>query len=218
MVKYIRSDLDFILDQIKLSEAHAAGTPLSDLIAAPNLSVGLRTVDGTYNNLLPGRENWGAADNEFPSLLDPDYRPATPVDMNGAAPGGLTATSYAPSNNPGNVVVDGSLRTISNLIVDQTLDNPAAIMVALQRAGSAAGNELAVAVSIKAEYATVKPFIEAAEDADLANINAQRTLVSAQQAFDTDPSPANLAALADATAAAAQTQADADAANAALAD
>ena len=184
MVKYIRSDLDFILDQIKISEAHAAGTPLSDLIAAPNLSFGLRTVDGTYNNLLPGRENWGAADNEFPALLDPQYRPATSIDMNGPAPGGVTASSYAPSNNPGNLVVDSSLRTISNLIVDQTLDNPAAIMVALQRAGAAPGSELATAATIKAEYQTVKPFIEAAEDADLANINAQRTLVSAQQAHD----------------------------------
>ncbi|GLS31382.1 Ca2+-binding protein, RTX toxin-related [Mesorhizobium albiziae] len=216
MVKYIRSDLDFILEQIKISEAHAAGTPLSDLIPAPNLSFGLRTVDGTYNNLLPGRENWGAADNEFPSLLDPNYRPATPVDMNGPAPGGVTASSYNPSNNPGNIVVDGSLRTISNLIVDQTLDNPAAIMVALERAG-VAGDPLVIAATIKAEYQTVKPFIEAAEDANLANINAQRTLVSAQQAHDTNPTPETQAALDAAIAAAAQTQADADAANAALA-
>lgn len=217
MVKYIRSDLDFILKQIELSEAHAAGTPLSDLIPAPNLSFGLRTVDGTYNNLLPGRENWGAADNEFPSLLDPQYRPATPIDMNGPAPGGVTASSYNPSNNPGNIVVDSSLRTISNLIVDQTLDNPAAIMVALQRAGSAPGNELATAVAIKAEYATVKPFIEAAEDANLANINAQRTLVSAQQAHDTAPTPETQVALDAAIAAATQTQAASDTANAALA-
>ena len=34
-----------------------------------NLAWGLRTVDGTYNNLLPGQEHWGAADNEFPELL-----------------------------------------------------------------------------------------------------------------------------------------------------
>ena len=91
MVAYIRSDLDFILAQIKVAEKHAAYTanPL-DPNAAPlygvgaagqagsvpsyNLSVGLRTVDGTYNNLLPGQEKWGAADQQFPELLDPTFR------------------------------------------------------------------------------------------------------------------------------------------------
>ena len=48
-----------------------------------------------------------------------------------------TASSYTPSNNPNSVVADGSIRTISNLIVDQTLSNPAAIVTALERAGSA---------------------------------------------------------------------------------
>jgi hypothetical protein len=36
-------------------------------------------------------------------------------------------TSYAPSNDPNSIVVDSSLRTISNLIVDQTITNPAAV-------------------------------------------------------------------------------------------
>ena len=39
------------------------------------------------------------------------------------------------SAGPGDIVVDPTVRTISNLIVDQTLDNPAAIMIALERAG-----------------------------------------------------------------------------------
>ena len=78
MVAYIKSDLEFILAQIKIAEAHAAGTPLTTLIPTYNLSWGLRTVDGTYNHLLPGQEQWGAADVEFPSLLDPTYRPAEP--------------------------------------------------------------------------------------------------------------------------------------------
>ncbi len=77
MVKYIRSDLDFILEQIKIAEAHAAGQPLfgpGGLVPAYNLSMGLRTVDGTYNNLL--HPEWGAADNEFPEHLGTNFRPA----------------------------------------------------------------------------------------------------------------------------------------------
>ncbi len=55
MVAYIRSDLDFILAQIKIAEAHAAGQPLygpGGLIPTYNLAWGLRTVDGSYNHLL----------------------------------------------------------------------------------------------------------------------------------------------------------------------
>ena len=94
MVSYIRSDLEFILEQIKIAEAHAAGQPLfgvGGLVPAYNLSYGLRTVDGTYNHLLPGQETWGSAGQQFPHLLDPTYRPVTSVDMNGGAPGGNTA-------------------------------------------------------------------------------------------------------------------------------
>ena len=86
MVTYIRSDLDFILAQIKIAEAHACsgrGCPAAGrcsrrerLIPANNISWGLRTVDGTYNNLIPGRTDWGAADQPFPNLLDPEYRTA----------------------------------------------------------------------------------------------------------------------------------------------
>ena len=47
-------DLEFILAQIKIAEAHAAGTPLSELVVDPHLPFGLRTVDGTYNNLIEG--------------------------------------------------------------------------------------------------------------------------------------------------------------------
>ena len=130
--------------QIKIAEAHAAGQPLfgpNGLVPTYNLSLGLRTVDGSYNHLLPGQEQWGAADNQFPSLLDPVYRPAdgTPFDPDGPgpAPAMPTAPNYNPSNNPNSLVFDSSLRTISNLLVDQTLGNPAAILTALERAGSA---------------------------------------------------------------------------------
>ena len=80
MVAYIRSDLEFILEQIKIAEAHAAGTPLfgpAGLFRLTTSRLGLRTVDGTYNNLLPGQEQWGAADIPFPEPLGTDFRPAT---------------------------------------------------------------------------------------------------------------------------------------------
>ena len=81
MVTYIRSDLDFILDQIKIAEEHSrylAGDPTArplfganGMIPANNISWGLRTVDGTYNNLIPGRTNYGAADQPFPQSARP---------------------------------------------------------------------------------------------------------------------------------------------------
>src|SRR5262249_6200104 len=51
-VNLVRSDLDFILTQIKIAEQHTAGTPLQDLIPNIRLAYGLRSVDGSENNLL----------------------------------------------------------------------------------------------------------------------------------------------------------------------
>ena len=67
MAQFIRSDLEFILEQIRIAEAHAAGTPLQQLIANPTLSFGLRTVDGSDNNLVQGQSEFGAADNGIPA-------------------------------------------------------------------------------------------------------------------------------------------------------
>ena len=92
MVKYIKSDLEFILAQIKIAEAHAGGQQLfgsNGLVPAYNLSLGLRTVDGTYNHLLPGQEKWGAADSQFPTLLDPAYRPAAGTLFDPDGPTGI---------------------------------------------------------------------------------------------------------------------------------
>ena len=52
MVKFIRSDLDFILQQILIAEQNAAGVSMLDLL--PNVQVpwGLRTVTGSLNNLV----------------------------------------------------------------------------------------------------------------------------------------------------------------------
>ncbi len=193
MVTYIRSDLDFILAQIKIAEAHSAGATLygeDGLIPAYNVAWGLRTVDGSYNHLLPGQEMWGAAGAEFPELMSPIYRPAdgTPFDPdgpNGPAPAMPTAPNYNPSNNPNSLVFDSSLRTISNLLVDQTLGNPAAILTALERAGAASPmTDLPLVTAI---YQTFKP----ASDAEYqARVVMQNAKAAADALGDGDPNNA----------------------------
>lgn len=167
-VKLNRHDLEFILDQIRIAEAHVGGTPLDQLIAQPHLPYGLRTVDGSYNNLIAGRELWGASDQAMPRMLDPNYlndadgdqQSMGPVSM--GAPQPVTNTDYgvvgsptnpfAPGGNGGHTgnVADADPRIISNLISDQTLRNPAAITAALQYAGY---EDLAGGVgAVRAEY------------------------------------------------------------------
>ncbi|MGH6693109.1 MAG: peroxidase family protein, partial [Gammaproteobacteria bacterium] len=121
-IHLITSDLQFILDQIKIAEQHAAGSDILDLIANSRLPFGLRTVDGSFNNLVQDQTEFGAADNTFPRLLDPFFR----NDQDEAPFFGVTNTDFAQSGN----VVDADPRIISNLIVDQTSNNPAAVAVA----------------------------------------------------------------------------------------
>ncbi len=150
------ADMQFILRQIKIAEAHAAGTPLTEIYVDPQGNVvpagtpgatlaipdplvpfGLRTVDGTSNNIVPGRETWGASDQPMPRMLDPYYLNDTDgdtFDSNGPAPGGSVSNgNYGIGGN----IADADPRTISNLVVDMTLNNPAAIVAALTVAGSA---------------------------------------------------------------------------------
>ena len=176
MVTYIKSDLEFILAQIKISEAHAAGQPLfgpGGLVPTYNISAGLRTVDGTYNHLLPGQETWGAAGNQFPALVNPVFRPAENVPPGFLPPGSPPVpTSYAPSNVSSSLVFDSSLRTISNLLVDQTLANPAAILTALARAGSV--NPMLDLPAVTAIFQTFKPAFDAEYQARVVMQNAKR--------------------------------------------
>lgn len=138
MVTLIRSDLEFFLAQIKISEAHAAGAALTSLIPNTELPWGLRTVDGRDNNLLPGKSNFGASDTVFPRALHPFYRNESDgdqIDLNGSAPGGLVI-----NNNYGLLgqnVADADPRIISNIIVDQSPGNQAAVLAALKFADSA---------------------------------------------------------------------------------
>ncbi|WP_159083677.1 peroxidase family protein [Nocardioides terrigena] len=125
-----RSDLRFIMRQIKISEQHAAtrtpANPCGTLVGSGEFQVpatgngrelpwGLRTVDGTCNNLFAGREKWGAADTEFPRHAPASFR---------AAEGG---TTYASKSG---TVQDSQPRRVSNLIVDQSANNPAAVEAA----------------------------------------------------------------------------------------
>ncbi|MDB5747235.1 MAG: Hemolysin-type calcium-binding region, partial [Massilia sp.] len=133
-------DLAFILRQIKIAEestnpdtGEIEGLP--GLVGSPLLPFGLRTVDGSWNNLLPGMENVGAADNIMPRLVDGVYVDAEGRPVNFFFPGdpGSAGSSYA-QTAPGNMVFDSRPRTVSNLIVDQTANNPAAQQAAEDRA------------------------------------------------------------------------------------
>src|SRR4051794_35809100 len=138
-------DLRFIFHAIEVAQANSAGgvllgsgpnqvnlnTPISAACAngAPcpgdaQLPVGLRTVDGSFNNIvpIPDQHLFGAADLLFPRLTTPRFR---------AAEGG---TSYA--TIPQTDVIDSQPRIISNLIVDQSENNPAAKTVATNPCGS----------------------------------------------------------------------------------
>ncbi len=146
-------DLSFILKQIKIAERHSRalqGTeptipanpnPLTDpdycqALLAPGAdrvpdyltSYGLRTVDGSCNNLKAGFTNakLAAADQPFPRLATPVFKDAEPITPSFpvGAPG---PTSYKQKSGS---VVDSQPRVVSNLIVDQTSTNPAAIAAA----------------------------------------------------------------------------------------
>jgi len=125
------ADLEFILEQIRRSEAHANGGELlgtgPNQIPSPLLPYGLRTVNGRFNNLIPGQEDFGAADRIFPRLVAPLFRPGEPGDIDG--PGGAPPSSQGYASTSG-FVFDSQPRTISNLIVDQGTSNPSAVAAA----------------------------------------------------------------------------------------
>jgi len=146
-----KADLEYILKQIKIAEATSIGytnAPVSTVQAimdaygvtaanAAQLPAGLRTVDGTDNNLMvpatgvpgtpgynPGTSEYGAADTLFPRLTDPVFRNDTDGDsivLGPSAP--LVQGNYGQSGN----VVDADPRIITNLIVDMSVNNPAAV-------------------------------------------------------------------------------------------
>ena len=116
MVEFIKSDLEFILQQIMIAEQHADGADLLSLLPNSLVPFGLRTVDGSFNNLVEGQSEFGSADDLFPRLTDPFFQTASARDVL--------------SSRPAALVIDPEPRIISNLIVDQTSNNPAAVAVA----------------------------------------------------------------------------------------
>src|SRR6476619_5638697 len=136
-------DLQFILKQIKIAEQHAAtltpADPCGTLVGpGPNQipdrlsAYGLRTVDGSCNNLFPGREKFAAADQPFPRLTTAKFRNAesSPPNFFGPGSGTIPAHGGYAQKAPNNLVFDTQPRIISNLIVDQTSTNPAAVQAA----------------------------------------------------------------------------------------
>src|SRR2546425_12528072 len=117
---------------IEIAQDHAAGGTLLgpgpnqvNLFGTPNpqLPLGLRTVDGSFNNIVPVPDQhlFGASDLVFPRLTVPSFRPAE------------AGTSYTQKNGS---VIDSQPRIISNLIVDQTANNPAAVAANANPCGS----------------------------------------------------------------------------------
>jgi putative cell wall-binding protein len=146
--RLIASDLDFILDQIQISEAHAYATNNQDgsysllcaqsgdtsgkCVADPALPHGLRTVDGSFNNLVAGQTEWGSSNRLMPRLLPIQWREADPTAP-GTPPtipdGDRSMCAEAGSScyeQHDGTVFDAQPRQISNLIVDSTQGNPAA--------------------------------------------------------------------------------------------
>lgn len=135
----IEEDLEHILKQIQVAESHAAGNRLlcdeptdtsGKCVTDPALPTGLRTVDGSFNNL--AHPTYGASDQPFRQMLPPAWRPgeAPPTGAPPNPPGatdpceGAAPTCYAQTSG---FVYDSDPRMISNLIVDQSEANPAAL-------------------------------------------------------------------------------------------
>jgi Ca2+-binding RTX toxin-like protein len=137
MASYTKHDLEFILAQIKIAEADVAGGDainVADLVGNPQLPFGLRTLSGTQNNLLPGQDAFGSADRVFDRLLNPVFNAAEGAAFDPDGPAGpLTADSPTSYQQSSGLVFDSQPRTISNLIADQTSNNPAAAAAALER-------------------------------------------------------------------------------------
>ena len=205
MADFNIGDLEFILAQIKIAEQNATrddgtpGIPLDQLVPNPLLPWGLRTVDGTFNNITvdPDRSTWGSADQDFLRVSNgTSYDAGELFDPDGPGPLGSNPTTYA---GPG-LVADSEPRTISNLIVDQTLANPAAVAAALKFAGLS-GAELATQrdAIVSAYQTTIAPLEAqvsslrgaattalATAEAALAAVNSEAVqFVAAQSAVDT---------------------------------
>ncbi|MEY2686113.1 MAG: hypothetical protein RL375_311, partial [Pseudomonadota bacterium] len=129
-MQLVLHDLQFILAQINLAERHTAGEDLLTMIGSPLLPYGLRAVDGSHNNLVPGQEEFGAADRPMPNVLPQIWRTAEAVQFDYDGPGPVTVGSLSSYGQTSGLVFDSEPRLISNLISDQTAGNAAAVAIA----------------------------------------------------------------------------------------
>src|SRR3954468_13469582 len=133
-------DLRFIYEQILVAQDHAAGGALlgpgPNQVADPQLPRGLRTVDGSFNNLVPGQTHFGQADLVFPRLLTPIFKPAEALRRDPDDAGPQAAGQPTSYQQKAGFVSDSQPRVASNLILDQTASNPAALAAASNPCGS----------------------------------------------------------------------------------
>lgn len=212
MVHLNINDLAHILEQIRIAEEHSRliaeggdpGEVLSQLVSSPLVPYGLRTVDGSFNNFQPGMERFGASDEVMTRLLTPVYNAAEANPRDGAP------TSYDQATG---TVYDSQPRVISNLVADQSLNNPAAIAGALASLGITGAAQLTIVQEIMAAQQAARDARAAVEDAEA----AYQALYDAAQ-LEVEAAEADLAlAAADVAAAQADLTAAQDALTAALA-
>ena len=91
------SDLDFILDQIKIAERMRPARTSSPWCRTCACRCGLRTVDGSFNNLVDfggvDQTEFGAADNVFPRAARPGVPQCGGDDQFGPPGADLTNTT-----------------------------------------------------------------------------------------------------------------------------
>jgi len=131
---YEREDLEFILDQIQIAEEHVRRgggcETLRELIPSALLPWGLRTVDGSCNNLLPNLEQLGAADEPFPRETEPQFPDAQALEFGPLAENDVVGAQTSYKRGDGRTVQDRQPRLISNLVANNSIRNPAAVAAA----------------------------------------------------------------------------------------
>ena len=193
MLKVNINDLVHIMKQIKIAENHTATGLLVDHLGNPlnNLTpYGLRTVSGVDNNLV--NLNAGAADMGMPRQTAPVFNPAEPNPRTNAP------TSYQQTTGS---VYDSQPRIISNLIADQTLTNPIAVITALNNVGITGGAQFAELVDVTT---TARFAINESIAADKAALTADAAWVAANSPASGELFDAKETALANAAGAGAQ--------------
>ncbi len=153
LINLTQHDLEFILTQILISEAHPEGTgllctapdaltnPAACLTSVPNVNrpFGLRQTDGQNNNLVDNHSRYGSADQTFPRLTTAVYAKADGLTFDPDGDGPLQVGDSTSYDQNSGIVVDADPRIISNLISDQTELNPAAIAAAAETQGHGFG-------------------------------------------------------------------------------